>query len=77
VGVVEDAVADRVGQGGVGEVVVPLARWQLAGDDGRAVTVAVLEDLQQVPALLVGTGARPQSSINRTSTRASLPSRRV
>src|SRR2546425_9886305 len=58
-GVVQDAVADRIGQGGVGEVVVPLGRRELAGDDRRALAVAVLEDLEQVPALLVGHGGQP------------------
>ena len=52
----EDAVADGVGEGGVGEVVVPLGRRQLARDDRRAVAVAVLEDLEEVPPLLVGDG---------------------
>jgi hypothetical protein len=33
---------------------MPLGRRQLARDDGRAVAVAVLEDLEQVAALLVG-----------------------
>jgi hypothetical protein len=56
VGIVQDAVADGVGQGGVGEVVVPLGRGQLARDDGGAVAVAVLEDLEQVAAFLVGDG---------------------
>jgi hypothetical protein len=55
-GVVEDAVADGVGQGGGGEVVVPLGRRQLARDDSRAVAIAILEDLEQVPSLLVGDG---------------------
>ena len=36
-GVVQDAVADGVGERGVGEVVVPLGRRQLARDDRRAV----------------------------------------
>ena len=49
----EDAVADGVGQGGVGEVVVPLGGRELAGDDGRAGAVAILEDLEQVAALRV------------------------
>jgi hypothetical protein len=53
-GVVQEAIADGVGQGGVGEVVVPLGGRQLAGDDGGAVAVAVLEDLQHVAAFLVG-----------------------
>ena len=55
-GIVEDAIADRVGQGGVGEVVVPLGRRQLAGDDRRAIAVAVLEDLEQVATLRIRDG---------------------
>ena len=38
---------------GVAEVVVPLGRRELAGDDGGAGAVAVLQDLEQVAALLV------------------------
>jgi hypothetical protein len=52
-GIVQDAVADRVGEHRIGKVVVPLGRRQLARDDGRAIAVAVLEDLEEVPALLV------------------------
>jgi len=32
VGVVEEPIADGVGQPGLAEVIVPLGRWQLAGD---------------------------------------------
>ena len=53
---VQDAVADGVGDGGVGEVVVPALVFQLACDDRRAQAVAVLEDLQQVPPLGLGDG---------------------
>ena len=49
----EEAVADGVGQGRLAEVVVPLGRRELAGDDGRAGAVAVLEDLEQVAPLLI------------------------
>jgi hypothetical protein len=57
---VEETIADRVGQGGVGEVVVPLGRGKLARDDGGAATIAVLEDLEQVTALLIlGRGQAP------------------
>jgi hypothetical protein len=45
VGVVEEAIADGIGQHRVAEVVVPLGRRQLAGDDRRARAVAILEDL--------------------------------
>jgi hypothetical protein len=52
VGVVQDAIADGVGQGGLAEVVVPLGGWQLARDRGAA-AVAVFENLEQIPALLI------------------------
>jgi hypothetical protein len=53
VSVVEQAIADGVGQRGLAEVVVPLGGWELAGDDRRAAAVAVFEDLEQVAALLI------------------------
>jgi hypothetical protein len=56
-GGVEDAIADGVGGGGVGEVVVPVLRIELAGEDRRADAVAVLEDFEQVAALGVGDGS--------------------
>jgi hypothetical protein len=60
VGVVQDAVADGIGQGSIGEVLMPQGRRELAGDDGRAGPVAVLEDLEQVAALLIlGGGEAP------------------
>jgi hypothetical protein len=43
VGGVKNAVADGIGRGGVGEVVVPVLGVELAGDDGRASAMAVLE----------------------------------
>jgi len=50
---VQEPVADRVGQGRVAEVVVPLGGWQLTGDDRRAGAVAILQDLEEVTALLI------------------------
>jgi hypothetical protein len=47
--IMQDSVADGIGQGGVGEVVVPLGRGELARHEGRACPVAVFEDFQQVP----------------------------
>ena len=56
----EEAVADGVGDGGVADVVVPLRGWDLAGEDGGAVSIAVLDDLEEVAALLVlGWGEAP------------------
>lgn len=51
VGVVHQAVEDDVGQGGVADHVVPLLDGDLAGDEGGAAAVAVLENLQEVDAL--------------------------
>jgi hypothetical protein len=53
VGVVEESVTDGISQGRVGEVVMPLGRRELAGDDGGAGAIAILEDLQEVAALLI------------------------
>lgn len=46
----DQAVEDSVGVGGVADQCVPLIDGDLAGDDGGAVAVAVLEDLQEVVA---------------------------
>src|SRR5207245_10011572 len=50
VGVRDQAVQDGVGVGGVADQRVPLIDRELAGDDGGAAAVAVLEDLQEVVA---------------------------
>jgi len=50
---VEEAVADGVGQRGLAEVIVPLGGRQLARDDRGAAAVAIFEDLEQIPALLI------------------------
>ncbi|MGY3146424.1 hypothetical protein ACVWYQ_003423 [Bradyrhizobium sp. USDA 3397] len=50
VGVMDQAVENGVGVGGVADQRVPLIDGKLAGDDGGAVAVAVLEDLQEVVA---------------------------
>ncbi len=46
--VVNEAVQDGVAQGGVADDVVPMFDGDLAGDDGRGATVAIIEDLQKV-----------------------------
>src|SRR6202171_4943175 len=50
VGVMNQAVEDGVGVGGIADQRVPLIDGELAGDDGGAVAVAILEDLQEVVA---------------------------
>lgn len=53
-GVVDDAVEDRVGQCGIADNLVPAVGGHLAGDDQRARVVAILDDFQQIPPLLGG-----------------------
>jgi len=57
VGAVDQAVADGVGEGGVADDLVPGLDGELAGDEGRSALVAVLDDLQEVAALLVLEGS--------------------
>ena len=47
-GVVDEAVEDGVGVGRLADDGVPAGYRQLAGDDGGASAIAVLEDLKQV-----------------------------
>ena len=49
----EEPIADGVGQRGLVEVIVPLGRWQVAGDDRGAAAVTVLENLEEVTPFLV------------------------
>ena len=53
VGVVDEAVEDGVGEGGVAEVVVPGVWGELAGDEGAAGVVAVVEEFEEVAAVAV------------------------
>src|SRR5674476_748497 len=48
VSVVNEAVQDRVAQGGIADDVVPMFDGDLAGNDGRGATVAIIKDLQKV-----------------------------
>jgi len=58
-GVVDDAIEDRVGQSWIADQVMPAVHWDLAGDQRGATSVAVLDDLQQVVALLGGERFEP------------------
>ena len=67
-GVVDDAVEDRVGEGGLVDDGVPSLDGQLAGDDDRSGAVAVLDDFHEIAALRRGQPVRAQSSrINRSA----------
>src|SRR5690606_13893832 len=57
VGAVQDAVADRVCQGGVADVLVPVLRRELTSDDHGPGIVAVIEKFEQVLAFLVVQGS--------------------
>src|SRR6266498_1543057 len=48
--VVNQPIEDRVGVGGIADQLMPAVDWQLAGDNGGAAGVAVIEDLQKVVA---------------------------
>ena len=50
VGVVDEAVEDGVGVGGVADEGVPVGDGELAGDEGGSSAVAIFEDFQQIVA---------------------------
>src|SRR3989442_6425646 len=52
-GVVKEAIADRVRHRGVPEVLVPLVGRELARDDRPPGLAAILQDLEQVAAVLI------------------------
>jgi hypothetical protein len=47
-GVVDEAVQDGVGVGGVSDNVVPGGHWELGGDDRRSAAISLLEDFEEV-----------------------------
>ena len=49
---VNDTIEDRVAEGGIADNLVPASDWDLAGDQQGAAAVAVIDDLQQISALL-------------------------
>jgi len=53
-GLVDQAIEDRVGKGGVADAVVPVLEGELTGHEGGAAAVAVFEDFEQVAALAIG-----------------------
>lgn len=52
VGVVDEAIEDCVGYGGISDNFVPAIDGQLAGDDDRTSFISVLDDLEQIAALI-------------------------
>ena len=51
--VVEQSVAEGIGDGGVAHLVVPFAHGELAHQDGGAIAVAIFHDLKQVETIAV------------------------
>jgi hypothetical protein len=54
VGIVKEAVQDGVRVGGIADLVMPAVHGNLRGNDRRAATMAIIDDLHQVAALLGG-----------------------
>jgi len=50
--IVDNAVEDGVGEGGIADYIVPAVYWELTGDQCCAVTVTFFGDLEEVMALL-------------------------
>jgi hypothetical protein len=54
VSIVDEAVEDGVGEGGIADDVAPLIDGDLARDEGGSPPVPILEDLEQVDPLRLG-----------------------
>ena len=52
VGVVDDAIEDGIGDGGIADDVMPFVDRQLAGDQDRADVVAILDDFEEIASLI-------------------------
>jgi len=61
-GVVDQAIQDGIGQGGIPDLGVPFIHRELRGHESGTETVTIFEEFQEVPALFVGQGGIPQSS---------------
>jgi hypothetical protein len=52
IGVMDEAIENGVGDGGIADDFVPAVDWDLAGDDDRTHLMAVIDDLKQIAALV-------------------------
>ena len=59
VGVVDEPVEDGVGDRGVADHFVPVIDRELAGHDGRAAIVPIVDDLQQIATLIMRQRGEP------------------
>jgi hypothetical protein len=57
-GVVDQAIQDGIGQGGVPDLSMPFIHWELSGHKGGTEAVTVFEDFQEVPALFFSQGGQ-------------------
>ena len=48
----DEAVEDGVGDGRIGDDIVPIFDRHLAGDDGRSALVAIIDDFEEIATLL-------------------------
>src|SRR5271163_4084326 len=62
ISVVNDTIEDGVGERGNPDQVMPSVHGNLAGDDERALVVAIFDDFQKIARLSGGERLRPQSS---------------
>lgn len=53
-GVVNEAVEDGIGEGGIAEVGVPAIDGELAGDEGGAFVVTILQEFEQITLMRIG-----------------------
>jgi hypothetical protein len=51
---VDDAIEDGVGEGWLADDFVPFVEGELAGDEGRAIAIAILDDFHQIAPLVGG-----------------------
>src|SRR5256885_5882382 len=58
-GVVDEPVEDGVGDGRIGDGLVPVIDRELAGHDGRAAIVPIVDDLQQIATLIMRQRGEP------------------
>src|SRR5215813_5104173 len=52
-GIVEQAVEDAVGDGGVADLLVPVGHWHLRSENQRAALIAIVADLEKVATFTV------------------------
>ena len=75
-GAMDDAIESGVGQGGIADHLVPAIDRDLTGDQQGSPVVAIIDDLEQIAALLGVERFRPQSSMINRRVRSSALIRR-